>query len=278
METLKTFQWKLKIWALKKQQRNVEKKRLRTEKQVHPRQSPNNVASNNEKDSSPMEEEICSASTSTFMTNVDDDETFTKNNLSIVSPTLTTSGLINEQTLVTAMDLSALSEGREIHLGLMDERTEIGNNPRYPFSFPLFDRASESDVDLLILMALFALRPIEKTNPAYWDNCRGWFLRQIGFAVARARYERGQALSEIFRWFDYVLGAELEAANNCKTENAYIKWALLSIINSKDFIEREFDLNGKITSPNEKSPSHSAPCLCNIFLAILLHSRWHKQQ
>lgn len=46
-----------------------------------------------------------------------------------------------------------------------------------------------------------------------------YFLHQIGFAVARARYEKGHQLSEIFRWFDYVLGAELEAANNCKSVN-----------------------------------------------------------
>lgn len=135
-----------------------------------------------DKDLSPMEEEnACSASTSTFMTNltnIEDDETFSEaksalNNLAIVSPTLTTSGLVNDQTLVSGLDLGAVGEERELHLGLMDERSEIGDNPRYPFAFPLFDRANESDVDLLILMSLFALRPLEKTNPAYWDSCRG---------------------------------------------------------------------------------------------------------
>lgn len=54
------------------------------------------------------------------------------------------------------------------------------------------------------------------------------------------------------------MGAELEAANNCKSENAYVRWGLLSLIHAKDFIEREFDLNGKLAGQNDKSPSHSA--------------------
>jgi hypothetical protein len=97
--------------------------------------------------------------------------------------------------------------------------------------------------------------------------------------VARARYENGQPLSEIFRWFDYVLGAELEMANNAKTvgmqkydlnngffqEGAYVKWGMLSLIHAKNFIEREFDLRGKISSPSENSPSHSALTCASYF-------------
>jgi hypothetical protein len=134
-------------------------------------------AQTEDKDLSPMEE-ACSASTSTFTTNIEDDDTFGEaksalNNLAIVSPTLTTSGLVNDQAFVSGLDLGGAGEERELHSGLMDERSQIGENPKYPFSFPLFDRANESDVDLLILMALFALRPIEKSTPTYWESCRG---------------------------------------------------------------------------------------------------------
>jgi hypothetical protein len=83
----------------------------------------------------------------------------------------------------------------------MGERNEVGDSPQYPFTFTLFDKPNESDVDMLILMALFALKPIEKKNPNYWDNYRSWFLRQIGFAVSRARYERGEPLNEVIIFF-----------------------------------------------------------------------------
>jgi hypothetical protein len=241
------------------------KKRRKEENEIAVEDAPSTSAilpMIDDKDMSPMDEDNgCSGSTTTFTTNLDDENdnlceaNSGMNNLSMYSPTLITSGLVNEPS--AGSESNSISDERDFHIGLMDDRSEIGESPQYPFSFKLFDKPNESDVDMLILMALFPLKPIEKKNPNYWDNFRNWFLHQILYAVARSRYERGEPLKEIFRWFDYVMGAEMEAANNCKTENAYVKWGVLSLIHANDFIEREFDLNGKRLE-TEKLPSHSA--------------------
>ncbi|KAI6178303.1 UBC core domain-containing protein [Aphelenchoides besseyi] len=242
------------------------------------KENPSEMEELEEKEMSPMEEEtVGSASTSTFTTNIDEDDAITiiadelakptENGVAlenpIMSPTLAVSGLLPDQQVPEMM---ALGENEMIHPGLLDERLTIGETPAYPFAFTLFDKPSESDVDMLIIMALLALRPIEMKNPPpYWENYRSWFIRQIGYAVCRARFDSGEPLSDLFRWLDFVLGAELEAANNCKTEGAYVRWGTLAIIHAKDFIEREFGMSGKLTAQSEKSPSHSALACAGYF-------------
>ncbi|CAD5206748.1 unnamed protein product [Bursaphelenchus okinawaensis] len=172
----------------------------------------------------------------------------------VYSKTLVTSGLLDPSS-----SCGIANEERDFHPGLCDTRTSIGMNPPYPFSFNLLDNPNEEEVDLLIFMTMLPLKPLELKTPPVWNNYRQSVLRMIAYNVARAHYDRGEPLSDIFRWFDYVMGAEMEAANASSSEGTYMKWALMSILNSKDFIEREFNLsNNKNVIPDHKTPSHSA--------------------
>uniref|UniRef100_A0A1I7RY28 Baculoviral IAP repeat-containing protein 6 n=1 Tax=Bursaphelenchus xylophilus TaxID=6326 RepID=A0A1I7RY28_BURXY len=178
----------------------------------------------------------------------------------LISKTLVTSGLLDPSSTC-----GIANEDRDFHPGLCDTRTTIGLNPNFPFAFNLLDNPNVEEVDLLIFMAMIALKPLDLKSTPIWNNYRTWFLRVVAYNVARAHYDRGEPLSDIFRWFDYVVGAEMEAASASSNEATYMKWALLSIMNPKDFIEREFNLStNKNVIPDQRTPSHTA-LACAIF-------------
>lgn len=116
---------------------STKKRRKETEADTYSSTSTcgNTTIATEDKDLSPMEEETTSASASTSnFTTTNEDDIFTEtksalNNLPFASPTLTTSGL--NQVFATTPDLNLVGENTDLHHGLIDERDEIGETPKY---------------------------------------------------------------------------------------------------------------------------------------------------
>ena len=150
----------------------------------------------------------------------------------LTSTTLRSAGLLGAEGLVDAVffqdeqaphpsvmvgDVAACTRNNPSS-AFQEPRTSIYDASPYPFTFMLYDAPDADEVDSLILLALTAQRPIEtKQMCAYSEEYRNWFVWQLGYATIRALYDRGEPLCDIFRWLDHVLGAEVEAANTCKS-------------------------------------------------------------